>query len=218
MKITKEGYAIIERDTHIGKWVEESGRLDHDQNALPIILKEIKPGSVVFDIGAFIGDHTIAYARKSHVVAFEPNPEAYECLKHNMNNLGVVCHNIALSDTVEKYGIESINDNIGMARVCEGNQTTTTLDQYVKDYGVTPDFIKIDAEGMEVKILRGAAELLRNHGPKLILEVNEGALKHFGTSREELFGLLDSFGYKYKDIYGHSLSKLHTQFDIICQK
>ena len=70
MKITKEGIAILENDTHISKWVEESGKLDHDQNDIPLILKYINEGDTVVDCGAFIGDHTIAYLNRRSV-----NPE-----------------------------------------------------------------------------------------------------------------------------------------------
>ena len=39
MKLTKQGIAIIEEDTHICKWEKEAGRLDHDQNMMPLIVK-----------------------------------------------------------------------------------------------------------------------------------------------------------------------------------
>lgn len=48
--------------------------------------------------------------------------------------------------------------------------------------------------------------------------VVSSALLHFGTSREELFELIRSMGFSVKDIYGQDLNKLHTQFDIICQR
>ena len=220
MKITKEGVAVLENDSHISKWVEEEGRLDHDQNALPRILPHIKEGSVIFDIGAFIGDHTIAYARKGIVHAFEPNEPAYDCLKYNMKGKNAVCKLIALSDSVHGYDvIESIN--AGMAQLsteylAHNLQRTSTIDIYCEDLGVIPDFIKIDAEGYELKILKGGEETIKTNKPVLVLEVNEYALEQHGTSRTELFEYLDKIGYIYSDIYGEPLEKLHTQFDIIC--
>lgn len=217
MKITKEGIAVLENDSHISKWVEEEGRLDHDQNALPRILPHIKQGSVIFDIGAFIGDHTIAYAQKGQVHAFEPNDSAFECLQYNMNGENAVCRNIALSDIVHKYQMVEPNDNIGMASVkSTGILLTSTIDIYCKDYGIMPDFIKIDAEGYELKILKGGEETIKTNKPVLILEVNEYALTQAGTSRSELFEYLDKLGYIYSDIYGEQLENLHKQFDIIC--
>lgn len=216
MKITKENIAIIERDTHISKWVEESGRLDHDQNALPKILSHINQGDVIFDIGAYIGDHTIAYSRKGQVHAFEPNIEAFECLKYNMEGKDVICRNIALSDCVHGYSMDNTCDNVGMANMTIGSLKTTTIDNYCNDYGIIPKFIKIDAEGFELRILKGAIETLEKHKPKLVLEVNESALVSKGTSKDELFTFLDKNNYIYSDIYGESLSKLKGQFDIIC--
>jgi len=213
--------ALIKGDTHISKWVKELGKLDHDDNALPIIMREIKAGSVVFDLGAFIGDHSIRYANKSHVIAFEPNPIAFECLVHNMKNKGVTCHNFALSDKVERYNVVIPNDNYGMAYIEpkeDGEFVTSTVDQYVNEYGVVPDFIKCDVEGNEVKVLLGAAETIKKHHPKLVLEVNEGALERAGTSRKELFDLLDSYGYIYRDLYNKPINSLSIQFDIICTK
>ena len=76
--------AILETDNCICRFVEQSGRLDHDQNMLPIVLSYIPIGGVVIDVGAFIGDHTIAYLNKVRengmVYAFEPYINAFECL------------------------------------------------------------------------------------------------------------------------------------------
>lgn len=217
MKITKEGIAVLERDSHISKWVEEHKRLDFDHNMLPRILPHIKEGSVILDVGAYIGDTTEALRSKGVVHAFEPNPESFECLKYNMQGKDVVCRNIALSDHVHGYSVVVPNDNIGMATIeYKGEFITTTIDNYCTDYGIIPDVFKIDAEGYELKILKGGAKTIKKYKPLLILEVNESALIAHGTSRKELFDYLDSIGYIYSDIYGEPLGNLHTQFDIIC--
>lgn len=223
MKITKEGFAVLANDSHISKWVEQSGRLDHDENAVPVICSHIKKGDIVFDLGAFIGDHAIAYARAgAKVMAFEPNPIAFECLEYNMQNIhNVFSAMLAFSDKEARYSVVLPNDNIGMATIVVDEYSatkTTTIDQYCKEWEIYPDFIKIDCEGKEVDILKGARGVINTHCPKLVIEVNESALLQHGTSREELFKLLDDYGYVYADIYGKNLENLHTQFDIICFK
>ena len=87
---------IIDGDTHIGKWVEQSSRLDHDQNTLPLLVPYL--GGTVIDVGAFIGDHTEFYCQHSGTVyAFEPNPLAFECLHRNMEeHNNVRCFRVAL--------------------------------------------------------------------------------------------------------------------------
>lgn len=217
MKITKEGVGVLENDTHISKWIEEHGRLDFDHNMLPRILPHIKQGSVIIDVGAYIGDTTEALRSKGIVHAFEPNPDSFECLKYNMQGKDVVCRNIALSDHIHSYSVVIPNENFGMATIEDkGEFVTTTLDNYCSDYGIIPNVLKIDAEGMELRILVGGFETISKHKPILILEVNESALIAHGTSRSELFEYLDKIGYIYSDIYGEPLESLHTQFDIIC--
>lgn len=216
MKITDKGIAILENDHCICKWIEEEGRLDHDCNALPRILPHIKKGDIIFDVGSFVGDHTEAYQRKGFVHAFEPNREAFECLECNMKGKNAVCHYIAFSDSVHGFDMQAPEGNIGMAQLTEGKRMTTTIDIYCQDYGVIPNFCKIDAEGYELKILKGGVETIKKHKPVLVLEVNEHALIQCGTSRKELLEYLDEIGYIYQDIYGEPLESLHTQFDIIC--
>lgn len=76
--------AVLEGDTHISRWVEESRRLDHDQSALPRIGALIGGHDVVYDVGAFIGDHSCYYAtRAALVVAVEAQSDAFACLAAN---------------------------------------------------------------------------------------------------------------------------------------
>src|SRR6478736_1478467 len=117
MRITKDNIAIVDGDECICKWVEDSGRLDHDTSLLPIILKYINSDSVVIDAGAFIGDHTISYARKAKkVYTFEPNKNNFKCLEYNMSHfLNVELLNMGLSDEECSIKITEVETNAGMA-------------------------------------------------------------------------------------------------------
>jgi FkbM family methyltransferase len=222
MKILSNGIAVIPGDTHISKWVEQEGRLDHDQNMLPLILKHINFGDWVLDIGAFIGDHTVAYAEAvgdvGRVLAFEPNPQAYECLNHNMKGYAnVVTYNFPLS-TYEGFEYENIiSPNAGAGFVVasdKSGQKTRALDHLLLE---KVNFIKIDAEGFEVEILEGAEKTINKFLPILLLEVNPGALERRGKSVKDLFYLLDRYGYKYRNIYEEQAMSGH-QYDILCEK
>lgn len=217
MKIFKD-IAIIERDTHISKWVKESGRLDHDLSMVPKICEYIKPGDVVVDAGAYIGDHTIAYAKKvTHsgaVFAFEPNKEAFECLEYNMRNYPQVqCFNHGLGDKFGRIGVNTSCDNVGMSFIQQGNDVTIMPIDDLNLYQV--DLIKIDCEGFELNILKGAINTLKKFKPKLVIEINSGALNREGVTPEHVYSFLRELGYKYKNIYSnHELTG--NQFDIIC--
>jgi FkbM family methyltransferase len=209
--------ALIDGDTHIGKWVIESGRLDHDSNMLPLLNAYIHKGFTVVDVGAFIGDHTEYYVnrvgRTGKVYAFEPNPAAFECLEYNMASYpNVLCINAGASDNGGKIGIAT-DPNAGASHAVEGGDIPCiTLD----GLNLTEcHFIKIDCEGMEIKALDGAKATIAKHRPIMLIEVNRGALARQGVSAEALFAWLEVHGYRYRNIYTNQ-GLTDEQLDIIC--
>lgn len=201
---TSHGFWVINGDTHISKWAEESGRLDHDQWLLPQILPLIPEGGVVVDVGAFIGDHTIAYARRvgdsGTVLAFEPNPKAFECLSLNANAYfpDVVCSRRGLSDEKGTFDL-SVDVNAGASRIVDANSEleirvqTVRFDDFLSEPGMRMhrlDFMKIDAEGFELKILKGAANTLHKFRPKMLIEINGQRLFENGTHVHEILAFL----------------------------
>lgn len=216
IRCTKNGHWILVNDTHISEWVEQHGRLDFDGHLLPRVLPYIKPGMTVVDVGAFIGDHTHAYAKavigvdSGRVLAFEPNAWPFEALKRNMQGHGhVECINKGLSSFPGTMSIEQ-SPNAGASHlVAGGDVEVTTLDSY----GLHAcDLIKIDAEGLEMFILQGAWQTIARHNPVLVLEINLGALAKNGTIPDDIYSWLRLRGYKI-----HGVEK-GPQFDIICTK
>jgi hypothetical protein len=213
MKILNNGIRVIEGDTHISLWVEQSGRLDHDQYALPVILKHIANGDCVVDAGAFIGDHTIAYLRavgsEGKVIAFEPNPAAYDCLVLNCKE--AYCIRSGLGDKEEFISIEP-SENAGASHLTNGKLgsiSVVTLDSYNLD---RLNFFKIDVEGYELKALLGAEKTISKHKPKMWIEINPGALAKQNTTPEEIFGLIMGHGYTIEAFPDFS----EDQYDILC--
>lgn len=223
MKILENNIAILEEDHYICRWIQESGKLDHDQNMLPIVLRYIKKGDVVIDAGSFIGDHTIAYANKvgstGKVFAFEPNHEAFKCLVHNMANYSYVeCRSEGLSNKNSSLFIHEYPDNIGMTYLSEKGEKqieTITIDSLELK---RCDFIKIDCEGHEIEVITGAHETIKKFKPKMLIEVNKMALERAGFKKEELITLVKLYGYKVQDVYGKKIEdmKNEVQFDMLC--
>lgn len=216
MKILPNGIAVIDGDTHISKWVEQTGRLDHDQNVLPLLTKHIPKGGTVVDIGAFIGDHTLHYANcvgiTGSVVALEPNPVAFACLAHNMSaHKQVTCLNVGASDSSHTIGIEA-DANAGATYAnAEGAIPCLPLDSL---YLAACHFIKMDCEGYEVRALHGAFHTILMHKPVLLIEVNEGALARQGKRPADIFEILDECGYQYRNIYPNTPME-GDQYDIL---
>jgi FkbM family methyltransferase len=204
---------IIEGDTHICKWIEDSGRLDHDQNMLPLLIPHLR--GTVLDIGAFVGDHTTFYARHAdRVLAFEPNPEAFECLAYNTGDLANVSfHEVGLG---ARSGTASLvpHANAGMATLRSGDEISIITLDSLSLPSVT--FIKIDAEGWECDILEGARATIARCRPAMLIEVNAGALKLHGRSAGELLTMLGGMQYVMRNIYAEQPMS-GTQFDMLCE-
>lgn len=216
MKILPCGVAVVEGDTHIAKWVEQSNTLKIAAAMLEPFKQYVPEGGIVYDIGANIGDHAATYAEwvgiHGVVYAFEPNPTAFECLEFN-SRPPIMPMQVALSD---KDGLTSlvISDNVGASHLVdvEGTIPTFALDHIDLQ---SPNFIKIDVEGYETKVLRGGVECITNCKPVMLIEVNEGALVRAGSSVAELLDLIESYGYNMR-ITDASLKYTYPQYDIIC--
>ena len=212
---TKEGVWVLSNDTHLSKWIAEHGRLDFDTHFLKEICQFIKGGDVVIDVGAFVGDHTLAYAnmtsgRPGAVWAFEPNPIVYECLKKNMAPYShVYCVRAGVSDKESMTKLQT-DPNLGGAHLIElpeGDIITVTIDSLNLDRCA---LIKIDAEGFEARVLIGAKKTLSRCRPVLVIEINEGALQRQGWSGERLTELITNLGYRITGAH------LGLQYDVIC--
>lgn len=218
MKLTPEGIAVLSDDTHISRWVEKHKRLDHDQATLSLILPYIGNGDVVVDGGACIGDHTIAYleavGETGRVLAFEPNPLAYECLCYNCPD--ATNYPLALGDFTGAIDYLP-SENAGAGHVAwriENGASRVPIIELDLFRLNRLDFMKLDLEGYEYQALVGAKATLNICRPVLVIEINN-TLKHEATPRQDLFALLDKYGYDFAPLFqNHKLTDEQT--DILC--
>jgi FkbM family methyltransferase len=214
--ITKEGYAVIPNDTHISKWVKENQRLDFDQNALPFILEHINKNDFVIDCGANIGAYSFAFLNKgAFVLSFEPNKEAFDCLKYNLKDYpNSHIFNYAVGAFSGKVNVIK-SPNAG-ASICERSKDGDIELRAIDSFNLERvDFIKIDVEGFELDVLRGAVKTIQKFKPKLYIEINEGTLAKMGVTPKNVFDFLDLFKYEYSNIYKEQKME-GLQYDIIC--
>jgi FkbM family methyltransferase len=217
MIITEENIAILERDTHIGKWVKDSKRLDFDQSALKAYLPFFKEGEVLLNIGANIGSYSYAFKDKaSKIICFEPSVELFECLRYNLEKYpNTELYNEAISDINEPYEVICLSDNVAITRIKvseNSSRITRTIDSYNFD---KIDFVLMDCEGYEPKILSGAQKTISKYKPILVIEINIYTLQEYGYNKSLIYDFLDKNNYKYRNIYkNHDMEG--DQFDIIC--
>lgn len=203
LEILPEDIAIIRGDSGPCSWIYQTKRLDYDQGMLSRIIPHIISNKAVVDIGAFVGSHSFAYLKYSPcVISFEPNPSAFWCLSYNCPK--AIKINVAIGDKFTERYWTRIYPNCGASYLSD-EKTPGCLSVQVRplDSFTLPQigYMKIDAEGEEVKILRGGRETILKNKPFMCLEVNDAALNRTGTSRQELLGLLHEYGYHTEPIY-----------------
>lgn len=173
----------------------------YDENEISLILSKINFDEIFIDVGANIGFYSVAIAKKikenngkGKVIAFEPHPGNFQRLKNNveLNALSeyVDMHMTGLSDQEgilnlvlrEDFKAGSKTGNASIAindDYDEGFKTveikTQIFDNFLEltEIDLKIGFIKLDIEGHEDSFLRGAQTTIRNHSPKIVVEVNK---------------------------------------------
>ncbi|MDR4463994.1 MAG: FkbM family methyltransferase [Nitrospira sp.] len=183
----------------------------------------VKAGDVVLDVGANIGAHTLFFAQAvgSHgkVIAFEPTDYAFAKLSRNRGlnrSLAERVHclqymlvdtDIAGKPTPGLYSSWPLKEEAGLHEMHQGRLMTTsgaqarTLDSVICSLGLDRvDCIKLDIDGFECGMIRGATEVLTRWQPTIIMELAPYALEEQGASLYELLQLLMKYGYALFDL------------------
>jgi FkbM family methyltransferase len=187
----------------------------YEPSVIRSLQKHLRAGDTCFDVGSHVGYLAILMAHlvgpAGRVVAFEPVPETFETLQENilLNHL----ENVSLERTAvgEQEGTISL--------FCDSTQELSwtpsvaaysmpgsdlrklsvpvlSLDGYLRKSGLCPRLVKIDVEGAELAVLRGAREMLRLLRPVVLVEIHDLGPSH----RMEVVKLLQSCNYAIEEM------------------
>jgi len=171
------------------------------------ILGALKPGDLAADVGAYKGSYAFWMSRavpEGRVVAFEPQPELAAYLRRACSSVGlrnVTVEEAAVSDhcgpgslfvlgegTWPGASFESVVATRGPGRRLP--VAVVSLDEYFRNDPRRMGAIKVDVEGHELAVFRGAERILREHAPLLVFECEQRNLSH-GTVSDVLAHLTD---------------------------
>lgn len=211
VRILDNGVAVC-GTTHHAEWCATEG-LVHDPHMAKIVRENISAGELFVNVGAHIGTLAkVAIDAGAKVLCFEPNPDAVECLRHNLAGSSAGIFNVAIGKTVGTVKFNSL-DNAGASFVSEGDGTVVLpLDAFDLPQVAT---ILMDCEGSELCVLQGAEQTINRFHPKMLIELNEGALRRQGTNQLEVCSWLQAHGYKWWPVQAN-LSPDSPQYDILC--
>lgn len=177
--------------------------LAYDRLTKVLISRVLRPDSNAVDVGCHKGeilDLFLKYAPEGHHVAFEPIPDFYRDLKQRYAAEKVDIYNYALADEAGTARFQYVKNAPAYSGLKKraykvkhpDNQEIEVplrrLDAVVPE-GMRIDLIKIDVEGAELGVLRGAKRLLRSERPVVVFECGLGASDFYGTRPEEVMAV-----------------------------
>ena len=184
------------------------------------------PSKTFVDIGANLGIYTLVASRivgpSGRVIAFEPSLQSFLTLKENVSLNGfknVLAVRVALSDKTGEaflyHGSDAGKNSLGSfpCREPKGEPVATqSLDEALHQLSVeTVDVIKMDVEGAEELVLRGAKRTVASHRPIVLFEINPESSRRLGFSPRGAWDLLAATDYEFFAIkHNGSLSSLKT--------
>ena len=189
-------------------------RLRLDVAEIAYIRRKVTDGMTVFDIGAHKGGYLYWLRNRvgstGTVVAFEPQPLLNQYLSSvvaKANYQNVTVEPMALSSQignltlfVPQHGSKTspgatLNAAKPQEIACETVEVVVdTLDNYCEKHGLQPDFLKIDVEGFELHVFKGAKNILAARKTTLFFECEQ---RHLGSTKiDDVFDFLSNLGYK----------------------
>lgn len=180
----------------------------------------LKKGDTVIDVGANIGNMTLTAAKivgnSGKVISLEAHPITYKYLCNNinlnkLNNVNAI--NLAVGD---KNGLVSfshcIHDDINSV-ICDGGITvrSSTLDSLLFNDSMKINLLKIDTEGFELMVLKGASNCLTKI-ECILFESEEELFIRYGYTTSDLLNFIKSYGFKVYKLNGNKLYDISAPY------
>lgn len=201
----------------------------------PIFAPMLDAESVIFDIGGHSGQYAklLAHiAKRGRVYTFEPASYSRSILNfalkvNSFDNIDVVAKGLGdapgtltLSTPLKskgtfKYGLAHMGEDDRDGNIHHEDVDMTTIDLFAKAVELQRlDFVKLDVEGWELRILKGGAETIQRYRPVMMIELVGQQLARAGDSLEDAWGLLQSWGYHQETfIDAHTLKPSDTPLE-----
>ncbi|MCB4790632.1 MAG: FkbM family methyltransferase [Elusimicrobia bacterium] len=191
---------------------------------------DIPKDGIIFDIGANTGIMTLQFAKLvpyGKVYSFEPTHYAFSKLKKNLELNSELSNRVIINQcfisekTSDKYNVNSVyaSWNVGGSiiggehKIHGGTPKSTegvcavSLDDFAAKNEIKRiDFIKIDTDGHELKVFKGAVNTIKKHAPHIIFEIGLYLVKENGLEFKDYAEYFDSIGYSLYD--SNSMKKI----------
>lgn len=184
-----------------------------------LLREHADPNRIFLDVGANLGLHSLGVAKDvgCPVAAFEPGTKTADCLERSVevNGLGslVRVFRVALASEAGMATFVEPPEHVGQSSLesptdpahrdgerfevrVEALDQFAAFSDYLEETGMKVGLVKMDIEGAEEEALKGMMEMLKTHRPAIIMEIYDGNLNGFDSSRKSIFALLEGLGYE----------------------
>lgn len=194
------GVWLPDHEEHLKAYADKGpfGEWTYQKNKLDAAMKYVGKKDVAIDVGGHCG----IWAREltklfGWVHSFEPVAEHRACYQANQRRDNFNLYPYALGERDGKAGFHTREGSSGDTWLVPGGCVDIkTLDWF----DLSPNLLKIDTEGYELFVLRGAEKTLVKHRPVVIVEQKPGhASKNFGLKDTAAIPYLESLGYKLRE-------------------
>lgn len=198
----------LTRDLNMTPTVQREGTIELETAIADLDeVKALTYADTVFDVGAFVGDTALIFARRvGQVIGFEPQTDAWICAEWNTRRLaGVEIVNAAVGNG-ERVHVQDneLDGNLGTRSLAMGEGVETLrLDDFWAERKIRPTFLKIDVEGFEPSVIAGAKNLLSCR-PTILVEVYGTMLARYGFTPDDVIRPLVDMGYSYRVAIGRA--------------
>lgn len=169
--------------------------LEYQKSIRDEAIKLCRSRHLAVDVGAHVGIATLHFSSLfTSVLAFEPIPETFACLRKNINASGkdtIIALNAPLSHSNHPVEFSFNIGNTGYTVPKETWEGTETL--FLDQFHIYPDLIKIDVEGFEANVIHGAKKTIERCSPVMLIEAKGVGVA--AANPEEPLDLLKEMGY-----------------------
>jgi FkbM family methyltransferase len=191
----------------------------YETPGIDLVSQVLREGDMAVDVGANIGIYSMVMGKlvgkTGKVHSFEPAESSFQILLHHraLNGLDdiIEAHQLLVGDrpgdqAFVEDGIKGTN-RVGGSRF-DGPEAKTirretiTLDDYLSQHGSLPRLIKVDVEGYELDVLRGAENTIKASGCFILCELHPGHWEQVGYGWDDVRSLAEMIGYEIRTISG----------------
>ena len=195
---TLQGWYLPDSDTDFERWILNGTYQKHQRDTIFNFIKNNKINLTnAIDVGAHIGFWLKDMCKEfKHVYAFEPVDEVRNCLFENIKAGNYTLYPYGLGNEDKKTKVNYNPEATGNTYISESGNKEIEIKRLDSFNLPQIDYIKIDAEGFEIEVIKGGVELIEKYKPFIHVEIKGKVLVKQGLTNEDVDNYLTSINYK----------------------